>query len=55
MDSKVVTELVNKTLAGTIALLSAGGQLMVAGVQYYQIDPPQAPDRPAVGDKRELS
>lgn len=38
MNAKIITETARKTLAGTMAFPEVVGQLLAAGVEYYQVD-----------------
>jgi hypothetical protein len=38
MDTNIITETARKTLAGTISFPEVAGQLLAAGVKYYDVD-----------------
>ena len=38
MNTNIISEVAHKTLAGTIAFPEVVGQLLAAGVEYYQVD-----------------
>lgn len=38
MNSNIISEVAHKTLAGTISFPDVVGQLLAAGVEYYQVD-----------------
>jgi uncharacterized protein YbcV (DUF1398 family) len=38
MNSKIILEVATKTLAGTMSFPEVVGQLLAAGVEYYQVD-----------------
>lgn len=38
MNAKIITETARKTLNGTMSFPEAVGQLLTAGVEYYQVD-----------------
>ena len=38
MDTRIIVEVSNGTLAGTLSFPDAVGRLMAAGVEYYHVD-----------------
>ncbi len=38
MNTSIIVEVARKTLAGTISFPEVVGQLLAAGVEYYQVD-----------------